>query len=921
LETPAELWRKLKFFFRRGQLDRDLEEEMQYHVAMKAEAHLNRQEGMSPGEARNAAQREFGNTLLLREKSRDMWDFQWLEALLQDLRFGLRQLRRNPGFTAVAILTLALGIGANSAIFSLIDAVMLRDLPVENPRQLVLLSWVSPKWPNAVNEITSSMPGTIGTDKYGHASAPVFSYPVFKRLASQKSIFSHLFGVWDSAATAQLHGNSISVSNTLVTGDFFACLGIRPILGRAITPADDRIGAPPVTVLAYKFWLEHFSGDPSVVGQTIALNRVPFTVVGVAPPKFFGIEPGSIVDLWTPMSQSPAQAARYTDRGVWWLTLVGRLKPGVTVQQARAALDVTLAEEATSGIKPSPKPNEIPRVQLSSAARGLDYLRTQFSDPLLLMFIAVGLILLIGCANVAGLMLARGTTRSREMCVRVAIGASRGRIVRQLLTESLILAVAGGALGLLLAVWGSRVLLALASPPGEIIPIQVGPDALVLVFTLGISIVTAILFGLAPALRATRVDINAGLKENPGSMATLSPSRLRPRKALVIVEAALSMVLLVGAGLFVRTLQNLETQKLGFNPHHVLLFHVSPSQQGYKGQRLASFYEELVSRIRSLPGVESASLSELTLLSGGGSDRCGIPIAVGGKTARVFPKSPDICLREFTIGPGFAKTLGIPLLAGRDLNSQDAVAGARKVALINEAMAKQLFGSENPVGQWFALGPGNPPKVTVVGVIPNIKYMILDQKYDAAIYYPYSQQEWPRMSFAVRTRGDPHALIPALRALVASVDRNIPVSDLGTQEETIAESLSQQRLFARLSTFFGLLALLLVCVALYGLVGYSVAQRTHEIGIRMALGAEPARVLRMIVRESLVLVFCGGAVGVAAALATTRLLRSFLFGVKPGDPATVIASFVMMVAVSAIATYLPARRAMRVDPMVALRYE
>jgi predicted permease len=841
--------------------------------------------------------------------------------LWNDLKYAFRQLRKDPGFTAVAVLTLALGIGANTAIFSLVNAVMLRRLPVENPQELVLFSWVSPRWPKAVSMINVST-GSAGPDKRGYMHAPSFSYPIFERLASDKNVLASVFGFYDlSQANTSIRGNASLAYVELVTGEFFSGLGVQPILGRAIAREDDKPGAPAVAVIGHRLWREHFSADPRAVGQSITIMNVSHTIIGVAPAEFFGIKPGSAVDVWVPVAQASSmsviQPASFTNRGHWWLGLVGRLKRGVTRQQACSALDVLIRQEATPELNSAPSADEIPSVELSSAAEGLDSLRTRFSDPLHLLFVAVGLVLLIACANVAGLLLARASTRRRDICVRSALGASRVRLVRQLLTESILLSVGGGALGLFFAVWGSHVLLVIASPRGNPIPIQIGLDPLVLTFTLGTSLVTAMLFGLAPALHSTHTNLTSGLKENPANLSGASRSRLRLRKTLVVAETAFSVLLLISAGLFVRTLVQLEGQDLGFNPSRLLLFHLDPTPQGYRKERLLGFYDELLGRIQALPGVASASLSSHSPLSPGGSAMSGF--AADGDASGANAKTS---VHIDSISLGFLQTMGIPIIAGREFGREDT-ATSPQAALINATMARQFFGDENPVGRWLLQGNQQQSRTMVVGVVKDTHYYSLVEPPRPILYCLYTQRPTTvgEMRFEVRTKGDPKSLVAVIRATVADMDRNVPLSRICTQEEQIDESLSQQRLFAQLSSFFGFSALLLVCIGFYGLMAYATTQRTHELGLRMALGARRWNVLKLVLRDGMVLALAGIAAGFGGAFAATRFLSSFLFGISATDPITFVGVAALLGFIALLANFIPARRATKVNPMVALRHE
>ncbi len=908
----------LRSLFRRDQVDRELDEELGAYLEMEAAEKMK--QGVSRKDALRAVRLERGSLELAREVVRSgNWEF-FVETCWQDFRFGLRTLRKSPGFTAVAVLTLALGIGANTAIFSLMDSVMLSNLPVKDPKQLVHFSWASPKWPKVVQMISGSE--SMGSDESGRTFASSFSYPVFERFASDKTYFSSLFGFYDlEEVNINVRGMAVLARGEIVTAGFFSGLGVEPILGRAIATDDENPGSAAVAVISWKFWRAHFSGDRNALGQSIAVNNVPFSIVGVAPPEFFGVDPRFEIDVWVPAGQMSALTIQngttsFTRRDAWWISVMGRLRPGGTQQQARSALDSILAQESTYDVKPAPKPDEIPHLELSSGAKGLDSLRTQFSEPLHLLFAAVGLVLLIACANVAGILLARSTARTREICVRSAMGAGRARLTRQLFAESVLLALAGGCSGVLLADWGSRILFAMASPPGHVLPIKVGIDPLVLLFTLAVSIATAVLFGLMPALRATRVDLVPGLKENWANLPNPSLPRLHSRKVLVVVETALSLVLLISAGLFVRTLGNLESQDLGFHSDRVLLFALDPSRQDYKGQRAVHFYEDLLGRIRALPAVESASLSTHVLLSGGGSFFNGFAAEGNGTNPHT-----KLGVHVDWVSPGFLQTMRIPLLAGRNFGPQDN-SGSQPAVLISQTMARQFFGDEDPLGKWLH-HDDLPSKVTVVGVVKDVKYSSADEDDLADVYVPYLQQSrgLGAMNVEIRAHVDPLSLVPQVRELVAQIDRNIPISDVRTQEEQVSESLLQQRLFARLSSFFGLLALLLVWVGLYGLVAYAVTQRTHEIGIRIALGAPREDILKLVVGQGLKVTLIGVGIGVVVAFVLTRFVSSLLYDVKPADPVTFGAVSLILTAVALLASYLPARRATKVDPMVALRYE
>lgn len=891
-----------------------MDAELRSHIEAYAEDLVRT--GVPKGEAMRRARMEFGGMERVKEECRESRGISFIESALQDLRFAFRMLRKSPGFTAVAVLTLALGIGANTAILTLIDAVLLRDLPVKDPQQLVLLDWASRDFPTAIQSLSGNM-----DESNGRTTSTSFSYPVFEKFTAQKDLFSKVFGFASvDPASARVNGNASIAEVDVVTGSFFSGLGVTPVLGRVISDADEQPGAPPAAVISAAYWRAGFRGDPSVLGKTIAVNGLVFTVVGVAPPGFFGVQPGRAVEIWLPTSAASQLIpgwASLTARENWWLLVMGRLKPGVSEPQARAALDVLLAQEATAGIIPPPKAEDIPHSELAPASRGLSYLREQFSRPLQILMMVVALVLLIACANVANLLLTRGVGRNREISIRLALGAGRSRLVRQLLTESVLLATSGTVLGFFLALWGTRILVVLITDPA--IEIVWSVDGAVLLFTILLSVATAILFGLAPALRATRAGLQSGLKENATGAIGQSGAKFRARKILVVAQTAISVVLLVGAGLFLRTLVKLKSQNLGFNPVNILMFRLDPQLHGYSGPRLLTFYKDILGRIQALPGVESAALSSHRLMANSAS------ITLNITAEGVPPASTNkIAVWLNSVSPNFLSTMQIPTILGRGIGSQD-VAGSLKVAVVNQTFAHGFFGKLSPIGRWIALeGPrGKPPeRITVVGVTADAKYADIHEPPPPTVYLAFQQAASLRgMDFELRTSGKPAALTSIIRQIVAAVDEDIPLENVLTQTQQIDASLLQERMFAKLVSFFGGLALLLACIGLYGVMAYSVVQRTHEIGIRKALGAQEGSVLRMILRESLLLVAAGTALGLLAAYFSTRVIASFLFQLKPTDPATFIGVAILLLAITFVACYIPARRAMRVDPMVALRYE
>jgi predicted permease len=920
----------------RSRVEHELSDELRFHFERQVEEKIA--EGMTPEEARYAALRELGGVEQIREECRDMRQVKFIENLLQDLRYAFRMLAKSPGFTAVVILSLALGIGANTAIFSLIDAVMLKMLPVRQPDQLVLLNWVSKGYSYAIQ----GYDGSDHKDKMGRMVGTSFSYPIYRAIRARNTAFSDVLGF--AEANQRFNVNAAGVAGLAMgeyaSGNYFSTLGVGAALGRTFVPADDTAGASPVAVISYAYWTSRFGRDPSVVGKAITVNNVPFTLVGVIAPEFFGLQAGRPTDAWIPLGRHmqvdpgwtqwlPKGETVFSARTEWWVLMIGRLKPGVTAQQARASLDVIVRQEA-AGIKPLPpaqrRPDTLlqpPTTELQPASGGLDELRRQFSEPLSVLMSLVGLVLLIACANVANLLLARAEWRQKEIAVRLALGAGRRRLIRQLLTESALLAVAGGACGVILAYWASDLLLKFMSSGGDPIQISVSPDLRVLGFTALVSLATGILFGLAPALRGTRLDLTPSLKEGSsritGGGRRNGKLRLGLGKALVIAQAAMSLLLLVGAGLFVRTLRNLENEDIGFDRSNLLLFTVDASRAGYPGQRTASLYGEMQRRIEAIPGVRSATLSRHALINDG---RGGSDVYVQGYVPK--PGERDEISNVYThyVGPRFFETFRISLLLGRTIGDAD-IEGAPRIALVNRTFARHYLGGANPIGRRFGFEAAKNAEIEIVGLVGDARYGEMRDEPPPTVYFPYAQHLdiLQFMTFEVRTAGDPRNFIPSVRQVVQNLDKNVPLRDVITQTQQIDQATFQERLFARLSSFFALLALVLACVGLCGMMSYAVARRTNEIGIRMALGAERAKILRMVLREGMALAGLGIIIGVPAALAASRLITNILYGLKPTDPLTIASATAVLAAVAFLAGYLPAQRASRVDPMVALRYE
>jgi predicted permease len=886
---------RLRSIFRRSQVEQELDEEIRYHIERQTEEHISK--GMTEEEARSAALRAMGGVERRKEECRDMRRVRWIEDLMQDARFGLRTLVRSPGFTAVATLSLALGIGANTAIFSLVDAVLLKSLPVKNPEQLVALDAI-----------------------YQRGERRNFSYLLFERLRDLPQVFTGVLAASDGSNRMEMTdpetaGQAEQAEVQLVSGEYFQVLGVNAVIGRTLTAADNRTpGAHPVAVLSYGFWQRRFAGDSAVIGKGITLKAQPFTIIGVTPPAFFGEAVGRAPDIWAPLMMQPPldRGQSYLgEAGLGWLRIIARRQPGVSETQAQSSLAMRLEQIKAEPDDLGRSARNIAKVDLFSGGQGLADFRNQFSKPLRVLMSVVGLVLLIACANVANLLLARATTRQREVAIRLAIGAGRFRLIRQFLTESALLAAAGGALGLLFAWWGSRLLLVLVSSDSTPIPIDVAPNARILGFTIGISLSTALIFGLAPAMAATRQDVNAALK-----MTVLARPRLSLSLFLVVAQVALSLLLLTGAGLFVRTLRNLRTLDLGFAAENVFQVRINPRASGYKQEQLPDLYQRLLDRLNSAPGIQSASMAGSGFRNGGSSTCC---ISVEGYTHR---PDEDREVQTNRVTPGYFRTMGLPLLLGRDFTTQEAggrQGGFPNIAIINETMARYYFGKANPLGKRF--GWGDPPRLTydteIIGVVKDANYGSLRDKTRRLIYFPHQGGNL----LVARASGPVATMAATIRREIQAVDKSLDISDVSAIPQLRDQALVQEQLLAELSGFFGLLALLLACIGLYGVMSYDVARRTHEIGVRMALGAQRIDIVRLVMRATMSMVVVGLIGGLGAALATTRLIASLLYDLTPNDPLTIGLAGLLLVTVAALAGYLPSRRAARVDPMEALRHE
>jgi len=847
-----------------------------------------------------------------------------VDGLLRDLRFTLRNMGRSPGVAVVIALSLGLGIGANTAIFSLIRAVMTKTLPVEKPGDLVLLHWYGDEWPRGLNQSGGQGPRN---PTYQSASRSL-AFPFYREIASRSDVFESVFafaplGTGRRNTTLAVDHSAERVDGEIISGDFFRGLGVRAVQGRTITVADEQTAAH-VAVISYPYWMRRFGGDASIAGRAITINNLPFTIVGVTPAYFFGVEPGRIPDVWVPMLDvpelvawgfRPAGTSLLTARGYWWTHVMARLKPGVEEGQAKATID-GMFQQFVADALPGVNRQHPPHIGFETAAAGLDTLRGTYRDPLYLLMAMVGLVLLITCANVAVLLLSRAMARRREFALRLSLGADRRRLIRQLLTESLLMAAAGGALGVLCAGWTSRGLMLLV-PPDRRPLLSADIDVLILTFAAIVSAATALLFGLAPALLATRVDVLPALKQSAsGSVTSDHPAHRIWSTAFVVVQVALSLVLLVGATLFTRTLTNLQHQSLGIDDDKLLVFGVDPSQNGYEGDRLAALYGDLLRRLEAQPGVESATAVRLRLFSGWVSSSA---ISVPG----LAPQASMNMLSN-GVGPHHLKTLGIRLLAGRDIDWSD-IEQKRHVAVVNEAMARYFFGDVNVSGKRFTFGqaPDSAAEYEIIGIATNAKYSQVRGEFPRTGYVPYSamRNTLQGLFLHVRTSGDPLTMAGTVRGVVQSVDPSLAIIEMDTMRHQVDDSLWQERLFARLTTAFSILAVTLACVGLYGTMSYGVGRRRSEIAVRMALGARYQQVLWLVLRQAVMLALLGVAAGVPLSLWAGRYVSTLLYGLTPRDPVTLAMTAALLIATASLAGYIPARRAALVDPAVALKQD
>ena len=916
--TP--LLKRFVWWIQRRRKEDEVREELAFHLAREIEE--RRAAGLSEADARCAAQRDLGNEARLREAARAIWTWRPLDELSQDLRFAFRTLFKTRAVAAFVILSLALGIGANTAIFSFMDAILLRSLPVADPDSLVVVSWRSKPFDNRNNDfVMRAMDGNTYRYSAGIESR-MFPYPSYERLRDVSvPVLSSLFAHFRTRLNVIVRTEAEISDVQYVTGNFFGGLAVSPAAGRLIQPDDDRPGVN-VAVLSHGYSERRFGSAVNAVGQPVVINNQPFTVIGVAPREFFGVDPGAAPGVYTPLHSlalfdfSPAR--KLSEPNYYWLEMMGRLRPGVSMARAQAALAPSFESWVETTASNDAQRANLPALHVVEGAGGLDTLRRRYSRPLYVLWVMVGLILTIACANTANLLLARATVRRREIAVRLSIGAGRFRLIRQLLTESLVLASISGALGVTVAIAGTRLLtVLLANGDQAFARIDVELNWRVLSIALLLSIGCGVLFGLAPAMQSTRPALVPALKESGDALVLRRRRRWVPRlnlqKALLVGQISLLMLLLIAAGLFVQTLTNLHSVVLGFNQENLLLFDVNAPQAGRPPETAAAFYEDLRQRFAQIPGVRAITLSHSSLIRAGRAH----PVRVDGVATEGT--------RFLQTGPKFFSTMQIPMLDGREIDERDG-AGSAPVVVVSHEFVRRFMPHANPIGRTLSVygGPTPQRQYEVIGVAATAKYGPIKNTTPPVVYVPYSQLPdgyLQQMTYALRTDGDPLRHVETIRQIVNTADSRVPVTNVVTQEADLNRMINQEIVMARLGTTFAILALAIACVGLYGTMSYGVARRTREIGIRVALGAPRGGVVWMVMREVLLLTVLGLAISIPLARGTSQFVSSFLFDIRPNDPRAIAFALVTLMTAALLAGYGPARRASRIDPTTALRDE
>lgn len=901
---------RLRSLFRRNRVEQELDEELRFHMEQRIEQEIA--SGRNADDARNIARRAMEGLEQKKEECRDVRRLNPIENTIHDLRHAIRVLRKSPVFAGVAVLSLALGIGANTAIFSLIDNLLLRPLPVPQPGRLVQI-WLDQ-----------------GSDR---TSFTALTRALFEQTRARGTAFSGVFTWSDGRFQMRSGAEMIHVNGVLASGDYFRTLGVPAAIGRTFTAAEDVPNGGnngPVAVISYEFWSSHFQRNAAAIGSTITLDGVDFTVIGVMPRQFFGADVSSRPDIWVPLALAPrvADPGCFNSRSCWWLFVMARLSPGVSLEKARAQLKVVSPQIVLDALPPDWDQNNqqsFKRIQVIAkpAPNGWSFLRLRFTNPLAVLMALVGIVLLIACSNLANLLFARSSARQREIAVRLAMGAGRSRIIRQLLTESLLLSSLGGVAGLGFAFASTRLLVSIITAsasdggPGQDIRFNLQPDWRILLFTFLAALFSGLLFGLAPAIRATRIGIIGSLKERAHNVHS-GGSRMGIGRVILIFQAALSVLLICGAGLFAGSLWRLWTLNPGFNPKNLSLIGIDTDRLALNGRSPRSVYDQLLQRLNGTPGVEAVSLLWLTPLSRGGWDE---NVSIPGRTD-LTDEQRDTYIN--LAAPRFFAAMGTPLRAGREFNNADSPHSER-VGIINELAARRFFPNRNPIGERLQL---EKALIRIVGVVGDSKYLDLRVPDPVELYLPYTQnlsddpaRATPSLTFVIRSSLKPAAVEASFRKILHQIAPDIPLSVARSMEDQIAASLNSERLMALLSLFFGALALLLTSIGLYGVLAYSVAQRTNEIGVRMALGAQRRDVISLVMRESMAHVVIGIFVGIIAVLGTSNVVSTLLYGIRPNDAGNLIVAVTVFLAVAGTAAFLPARRASRLEPLLALREE